>query len=186
MKSLSDKQKQLEQAGLVSTETSYQGRLISVRSERIRDENSHIHQYDVVLHPGAVVILPIDKSGNIHLVKQWRRAAADILIELPAGTLEPGEEPLLCAQRELQEEIGYKARKMTSLGGFFTAPGFCNEYLHLFLAEDLIHSPLQGDDSEKIDPCLLSLEKSLEWIENGRIKDAKTICGIYRYLRWKR
>jgi len=185
MKSLAKQQQQLEQAGVVQVQTSYQGRLISVQSEWIQDENNHVHKYDIVLHPGAVVIIPIHHDGQIHLIKQWRRAAATILVELPAGTLEPGEEPLLCAQRELQEEIGYKAKKMTSLGGFFTAPGFCNEYLHLFLAEELLPSSLQGDDSEKIDPCLLSLEKSLDWIETGRIQDAKTICGIYRYLRWK-
>lgn len=186
MTSLSEQQQLLEKQGLVQMQMNYEGHLISVKSEHIKDQHNHVHQYDIVLHPGAVVMIPIHKNGKIHLVKQWRRAANDILVELPAGTLEKGELPLSCAQRELQEEICYKARRLTSLGGFFTAPGFCNEYLHLFLAEDLLYSPLVGDDSEKIDPCLLSLEESLEWIETGRIKDAKTICGIYRYLRWTR
>jgi ADP-ribose pyrophosphatase len=186
MTNLSKQQQLLEQQGLINTHLQYEGRLISVKSERIKDEQNHIHHYDIVLHPGAVVMIPIHENGSIHLVKQWRRAAGDILVELPAGTLEKNEPPLQCAQRELQEEIGYKAKKMTCLGGFFTAPGFCNEYLHLFLAEDLIPSVLPGDDHEKIDPCLLSLEESLEWIETGRIRDAKTICGVYRYLRWIR
>lgn len=186
MISLSEKQKLLEQTSRVDAACSYEGKLISVRSDRFKDEEDNIHQYDIVLHPGAAVMIPIHKDGKIHFVKQWRRAVQDILIELPAGTLEKNEEPLYCAQRELQEEIGYKARRMTNLGGFFTAPGFCNEYLHLFLAEDLVKSSLIGDDSEKIDHCLLSLEEALEWIEKGKIKDAKTICGVYRYLRWKK
>lgn len=184
MTHLSKQQQLLEQQGLTDSHIHYKGKLISVRSDRIIDQHQHTHQYDIVLHPGAAVMIPVHKNGMIHLVKQWRRAALDILIELPAGTLKQHEQPLQCAQRELQEEIGYKAKKMTSLGGFFTAPGFCNEYLHLFVAEDLIPSSLPGDDSENIDPCLLSLDESLEWIETGKIKDAKTICGIYRYLRW--
>lgn len=184
MISFSKQQQQSEQKGHIDTTSSYKGKLISVRSDRIQDSQGRVHQYDIVLHPGAAVMIPIHEGGKIHLVKQWRRASQEILIELPAGTLENNENPLHCAQRELQEEIGYKAKKMTSLGGFFTAPGFCNEYLHLFLAEELIESPLIGDDSDKIDPCLLSLEEALDWIEQGKIKDAKTICGIYRYFRW--
>lgn len=184
MISLSEKQKLLEEKGCIKTECCYEGRLISVRSDKIKDEKDLVYQYDIVLHPGAAVMIPIHKDGKIHFVKQWRRAIQDILIELPAGTLEKNEEPLYCAQRELQEEIGYKARRMTNLGGFFTAPGFCNEYLHLFLAEDLIKSSLVGDDTEKIDHCLLSLQEALDWIEKGKIRDAKTICGIYRYFRW--
>jgi ADP-ribose pyrophosphatase len=186
MTSLAEKQKLQEQKGHLTTECSYEGRLISVRSDTIKDEKDSIHRYDIVMHPGAVVMIPIHKDGKIHFVKQWRRAAKDILIELPAGTLEKNENPVDCAKRELQEEIGYKAKRMTHLGGFFTAPGFCTEYLHLFLAEDLIKSALIGDDTEKIDPCVLSLQEALDWIEKGRIQDAKTICGIYRYLRWAR
>lgn len=184
MISLSEKQKLLEQTSKVETKSSYEGKLISVRSDTFKDEKGKEFRYDIVMHPGAVVMIPIHKDGRIHFVKQWRRAIQDILIELPAGTLEKNEEPLYSAQRELQEEIGYKARRMTNLGGFFTAPGFCNEYLHLFLAEDLIESFLTCDDSEHIDHCILSLQEALDWIEKGRINDAKTICGIYRYLRW--
>ena len=96
---------------------------------------------EVVTHPGAAAILPIDEEGNLVLIKQWRHAVREILIEVPAGVLEKGEEPIICAQRELQEETGYKAHKLSPLGGFFTASGFCNEYIFLFLAKDFRKLP---------------------------------------------
>lgn len=183
MESQSIRQKNHEENSLISSETIYKGSLISLRSDRIKSLHGSIHQYDIVEHPGAVVIVPIDQDKKIHFVKQYRRASKKILLELPAGTLEKNEEPLYCAQRELQEEIGFKARKITSLGGFYTAPGFCNEYLHLFLAKELEKSPLKGDDSEMIDCVTFTLDEALYLIETGEILDAKTICGIYRYLR---
>lgn len=139
--------------------------------------------FDLVLHPGAVAMIPINAAGQLVLVKQWRRAAMRTLLELPAGTLEPNESPDQCAQRELQEEIGFKAQKITPLGGFFTAPGFCDEYIHLYLAEKLVSSPLLGDDTDEIEVATISLEEALQSIEEGKIVDAKTIVGVYRYSR---
>ena len=128
-------------------------------------------------------MIPINDRGEIHFIQQWRRCPGKILLELPAGVLEPNESPKDCAQRELQEEIGFMANQLTYLGGFFTAPGFCNEYLHLFLAENLTFSPAQAEDTPYIDRCVLSLEKTLEALDQGLIEDAKTLCGILKYLR---
>ncbi|MCH9630700.1 MAG: ADP-ribose pyrophosphatase [Chlamydiia bacterium] len=185
MESQSKLQQKHEENSLISSEVIYKGSLLTVRSDKIKGYVDGIHHYDIVEHPGAVVMIPIDQNGDLHLVKQYRRASKKILLELPAGTLEKNEEPIYCAQRELQEEIGYIAKKMTPIGGFFTAPGFCDEYLHLFLAEELEESSLKGDDSEMIDCVTLTLNEALSLIEEGEIVDAKTICGIYRYLRIK-
>ncbi|PCI91371.1 ADP-ribose pyrophosphatase [Candidatus Aerophobetes bacterium] len=185
MESQSKRQQIHEENSLISSKTIYKGSLITVRNDKVKGLGDAIHDYDIIEHPGAVVMVPVDSNGYLHLVKQYRRASKKILLELPAGTLEKNEEPIYCAQRELQEEIGFKAKKITPLGGFYTAPGFCDEYLYLFLAEELEESSLDGDDSEMIDCVTLTLNEALNLIEEGEIVDAKTICGIYRYLRIK-
>ncbi len=159
----------------------YEGRVVSLRVDTITKPDGHSYKREVIVHSGAVVVVPIDSEGKIILVRQWRRAAARILTELPAGTLEPPEEPIACADRELQEEIGYKANKITPLGGFFSAPGFCTEYLYLFLAEDLSESQLEPDDNEAIDVLRVTLDEALEMIGSGEICDAKSVAGILRY-----
>lgn len=161
-----------------------QGKILSFVTDTVFYDDGQVKTFELALHPGAVVMIPIDSEGNLVFVKQWRRAAKQVIIELPAGTLESQEDPRSCAQRELQEEIGMRSDNILSLGGFFTSPGFCSEYLHLFLASDLISDPLNGDDSDEIDPVIASLEEAKQWIELGKIIDAKTIIGIYRYQNW--
>jgi ADP-ribose pyrophosphatase len=129
--------------------------------------------------------VPVANDGRLLLVKQWRHPAAKVLTELPAGTLEAGEEPRLCAERELQEEAGFKPTTLTSLGGFFSAPGFCTEYLHLFVAEGLVESRLPGDIDEHIELYPVTLDEALALIEDGSICDAKSVAGILRYLAYK-
>ncbi len=139
MKSI--EQRDLEKKSLIDSRWAYQGRVVNLRLDTFQfGEETRVRE--IIHHAGAVVILPIDSKGKILLIQQWRRAVNEILIELPAGTLEPGEEPRATAIRELREETGFDARKLTSLGGFFSCPGFCDEYLHLFVAEDLHPSPL--------------------------------------------
>jgi ADP-ribose pyrophosphatase len=170
-----------EQSSKIESKWIYRGRIISLRADTITSGKEPPSTYDIVLHPGAVVMIPIDDKENIIFVKQWRRAIQKIIIELPAGTLEKEEPPEKCAQRELQEEIGYKAEKLTSLGGFFTAPGFCNEYLHLFLAQDLQKSHSVGDDTDLIDIVSYPLGETLAMIASGEISDAKTIIGVWKW-----
>lgn len=173
-------QEEFEADSFTGSQVVFEGRVINLRlNSYLFDEKPKI--FEIVEHPGAAVIVPIDESGKIILVRQWRRAAEEILIELPAGMLEKEEEPIVCAQRELQEETGFGAHKFTSLGGFYSAPGFCNEFLHLFLAEDLYSAPLPPDENESIDLLLLSLEEILELIRQNQILDAKTVAGILRY-----
>lgn len=160
----------------------HKGRIITlVQDEVFYDNGQEAKVFDMVLHPGAVAMLPINSKGELILVKQWRHAAKKILFELPAGTLEPNEDPINCAQRELREETGYEAKEITLLNSFFTAPGFCNEYIYLYLAKNLHLNPLIGDDSDEIDLITTSLEQAICLIKERKIIDAKTIAGIYFY-----
>ena len=171
---------------LVDSHFVHKGKVISLRLDTYETDNK-TKVYEIVHHPGAVVLIPINSKGHILLVRQWRYAARQYILELPAGTLDiAGEEPLSCAQRELREETGFRAEKLTSLKGFYTTPGFCDEYLHLFLAEDLILDPLPQDDDEDIELITMDLGSALRAIEKGEILDAKSIVGILRYALWKK
>lgn len=169
--------KDLRQTLVSSTEVAA-GRAFKVRRDVIALPDGRQFTRDVVVHPGAVVIAPVLPDGRLVLVRQWRHAAGEALLELPAGTLEPGEAPETTAHRELQEEAGYRAGRLTKLAEFWTAPGFCTELMHLYLAEDLTPSRLAGDDDEEIEVETVLLAEAAAMALSGRIRDAKSICGI--------
>lgn len=162
----------------------HHGKILTIRQDTL-EYGLHKHSFEIIEHPGAVAILPILDTDTVILVSQWRRAANEILLEIPAGTLEKGEDPAACAQRELQEEIGYYAKSLTPYGGFFTAPGFCTEYIHLFLGKSLEERALKGDEDEGIDIVSMTLDKALSLIETGKIRDAKTIATLYKYAFYR-
>lgn len=179
MKSI--QQREQESESKIKEEWVYKGRLINLKLETYKLKDK-LKVAEIIHHPGAVVILPIDTQGRLLLIQQWRRAAKDILIELPAGTLEVNEDPLDCADRELQEETGFKAGKIQPAGGFFVAPGYCDEYLHFYIATDLSPSTLAPDDDELIDLLPVTIKEAKHLIQKNRIKDAKTVAGILKYL----
>ncbi len=162
----------------------HKGKILTIRQDHLEYEGKK-QSFEIIEHPGAVAILPILEK-QILLVSQWRRASGKILLEIPAGTLEPKETPHLCAQRELQEEIGYFAHSLSHFGGFYTAPGFCTEYIHLFLATNLEPKRLEVDEDEGIDVVSISLKEALSLIEENKICDAKTILAIYKYAMGKK
>ncbi|QDS97911.1 NUDIX hydrolase [Adhaeretor mobilis] len=135
----------------------------------------------VVLHPGAAVILPILDDGRICLIRNLRVAVEKTLIELPAGTLDPGEAPLVTAQRELQEETGYTAAKWQELPGFFMSPGILNERMHVFVAEGLSAGDPAREAGEQIENLLLPAEEAIAMAQRGEIEDAKTLATL---LMW--
>ncbi len=140
------------------------------------------HAYEVVEHRGAVVLLPITKNGTTLLVSQWRQALKEIVIELPAGLLEEGETPEDAAKRESQEEIGMYPEKLTHFLTLYSAPGFTNETLHIYLAEDLTPQKLDADETEDITVIEYTFDALLQEIKEGKIKDAKTVAAITQYL----
>lgn len=177
------KQKQLEEEAHVETKYLYEGKVFKLRQDELKFSDQPPHVWDIVEHPGAVAIIPINEKGNLYLIKQWRRAIGKIIYEIPAGTLDEGDDPLSCAERELQEEIGYKAKEFLPMGGIHSAPGFCNEYIHLFIGKNLEPSSLPGDTHEAIDVVEISLEEALDLIDREEITDAKTIAAVLRYAR---
>jgi len=165
----------------LSAELLHEGYILSLYRETVRLLDGRITTRDIVRHNGAVAILPIDAAGNVLLVRQYRQAARRILVELPAGTLEKGEEPEACALRECQEETGYKPGKLIRLGGVFLAPGYSTEYIHLYLATDLTASKLAQDDDEFLDLLRLPLDDVTRMIRTGEIEDAKTVSAMFMY-----
>ena len=161
----------------------YEGRIVTVYEDHMRLDGGREQMWTTIQHPGAVVMVPVDSDGNILLVRQPRPSARDVLLELPAGTREEGEEPVVTARRELQEEIAHDPGVMMPLGGFYSAPGFCDEFLRLFLATDL--SPIEGvepDADEEITVVATPPAAVPDLIRCGEIRDAKSIAGLLRYL----
>jgi ADP-ribose pyrophosphatase len=162
----------------LSSQQVFQGRLIRVRVDRVRLPNGGESSREIVEHHGAVAIVALDGEGNVLLVRQFRKAVERTLLEIPAGTLEPGEDPLECAHRELKEETGCVAGRMEHLGGFYSAPGFCTEYLTLYLATDLTPGPSHAEFDEDIELVRLPLAQAPRLIASGAICDSKSIIGL--------
>lgn len=166
---------------LIRREELHRGRVFVLRRDTLRGADGREQVRDVVAHGGAVVVLA-EHEGELLFVRQTRHAVGEVLLELVAGTLEPGEEPEATAWRELQEEAGFKAGRLERLGEFFSAPGFCTELLHCYLATDLTPSRLPGDEDEDITVERHSLAEALEMARTGRIRDAKTLAGLLLYI----
>jgi ADP-ribose pyrophosphatase len=154
----------------------YAGRVVSLRVDEIALPQGGTALREVVYHPGAVVVAALDSDGHVYLVKQYRHPVRRYLLELPAGGLEPGEEPLAAAKRELREEVGLEAREWTALGSFFSSPGFANERLHAFLARGLLRVPADPDDDEDISVVRYDLTGLLDRLE--AVSDAKTLATL--------
>lgn len=156
----------------------YQGKIINLRHDKVKLPDDRETIREIVEHPGAVAILALTEKKEIVMIKQFRKPAEEVLWELPAGTMEEGEDLLSCARRELEEETGYYSRKIKKLITFFSSPGFCNEKLTLFLAEDLEKRNKNEDDDEFIQVELIKPNEALRLVKENVIKDAKTIIGI--------
>jgi ADP-ribose pyrophosphatase len=148
-----------------------------VRVDEVERADGRHATREIVEHPGAVAILAWD-GARVAMVRQWRHAAGDVLLEIPAGTMEENEEPLATARRELAEEMGITADSWTPGPSFYTAPGFCTERLTLFLATELHEVETRAPDDEQIEREWLSLSQALTGIDDGRVADAKSIAGI--------
>ena len=162
----------------IQREITYHGRAFDVQRVKLRLPNQKETTYDLVEHRGAVVIVPLDSDGNIWFVEQYRLGAKQVLLELPAGTLENGEDPQTCAAREIREEIGMAAGQITPLGEVFITPGYSSERQYLYLAQDLNTDPLQADDDEFLKVCKYPVKTVFEMVKQGKIKDGKTLAAL--------
>lgn len=166
----------------LKSEEIYRGRVITLRKDTIRTAEGKELQREVVAHPGAVMLIA-EENGEMLFVRQYRYAVGEDLLELVAGTVEPGEDPAVTAGRELQEEAGYKAGRLTKLGEIFSAPGFCSEILHIYLAEELTPSRLPGDEDEEITVVRIPLHEAIRMAVAGEMRDAKTLAGVLLYAQ---
>jgi ADP-ribose pyrophosphatase len=163
---------------VISSEVIFEGKVFDVQVDQVRLANGHETRIDVVTHSGAVTMIPIDEEGSIWFVRQYRHATGGILLELPAGTLEQGEDPATTAARECREEIGMAPGRLENLGGFFLAPGYSNEYMHVYLATDLKPDALEPDTDEVIEIEKLTVQEVKAHIREGGFQDAKSLACL--------
>jgi ADP-ribose pyrophosphatase len=180
-----------ESARVLSSKVSYQGPLFRVLTEEVSEPDGKQTTRDVIRHNGSVVIMAVDtsksrKDPRIIMEQQYRHAAGQYLIELPAGKLEPGEDSLDAAKRELIEETGYRAKHWTKLVRYFASPGFLGEWMQVYLAEGLTRGEAEPEDDESIDVAAIPMSKILKLIEKGKILDGKTLVSVMLYDRLRR
>lgn len=165
-----------------ATRRVYRGHVVGMRVDTVETSSGRETIKEVVEHSECVAAVAIDEEDNVLLVRQFRYAVGEFLLEVPAGGIDPGEDPLDAVRRELQEEIGYLPRTIDRLGGFYAIPGYGTEYLHCFVATDLVCSRLTAEDTEGIELVRLPVEQTLQFINSGEICDAKSIAALLMFL----
>jgi len=164
---------------LLASKRIYEGRLVNLRQDAVVLSSGRETVREVVEHPNCVAIVAINSEDNVVMVRQFRKPVEGVLLEIPAGVIEPGEEPQECALRELEEETGYMAGKMERIGGFYSSPGYSTEFLYLFLATDLQKGSTHPDEDEIIEVVSIPWEQIPGLIAKGEVCDAKSIVGLF-------
>jgi len=168
----------------LSSRTIYAGRVVTLNLETVTLPNGATVELEVIHHPGAAAAVPVRDDGAVLLIRQYRHAAGGYIYEIPAGKLNPGEDPKDCAARELEEEIGLRAASLEHLVSFFTTPGFTDEVIHIYQASGFTAGRQKLDEDEVLEVVAFPLEEALAKIQEGTIRDGKTIVGLQAvYLR---
>ncbi len=167
----------------LSTKYIYKGSILNLRIDTVALDNGQTGNREIVEHVDSVGIIAIDQENNIFLIKQFRLPANKFLLEIPAGCVDPGEDSQSTAIRELREETGYTAGTIKKMGGFYLAPGYVNEYMHIYLATDLSYDPLTAEDTEGIELIRQPLTKAAEIALSPEMEDCKSIAAILMYLK---
>lgn len=166
----------------------YKGRAVGFRVDTVRlpDGGKAVREY--LDHPGAVAVVPVLKPGpdpSLLFVRQHRYPVGETTLEIPAGKLDKGENPLPCVYRELEEETGYKPRRVEKLLSYWPTPAFANEIIHIYVADRLVRGRFNPDEDEIIEPVIVTLSRALQLIRQGRIKDSKTLIALLSFARWR-
>jgi ADP-ribose pyrophosphatase len=170
----------------LSSQLIYDGRAVKLRVDTVRMADGREAKREIVEHINCVAIVAVDADDNVLLVKQFRKPVEKELLEIPAGGIDPGEDPVAAVRREMQEETGYLPREVERLGGFYSTPGYCTEYLHLYLATDLVPSQLHAEDTESISVVPVPLGQISQLIASGDICDAKSIAGLCAFMEYQK
>ena len=173
-------------AKVISSKLSFKGRVFNVYTDTLEEPDGHRHIKDVIRHHGSVVILAVDERTNpadpdVILERQYRHAAGQFLIELPAGTRNPGEAPLAAAKREMIEETGYRAKRWTMLLKYFASPGFLGEWMQIYLARDIRQGEAHLEMDENLEVLRMPLSQAMKMVAEGKIHDGKTLIGLSLY-----
>ncbi len=179
--------KRRTKAEVISSKLSYKGKVFSVYTDTVFEPGSdHPNRRDVIRHSGSIVVLAVDEATNsqdpeIILIRQYRHAAGQFLLELPAGRIEVGEAPLAAAKREMIEETGYRARRWTMLTKYFASPGFLGEWMQIYLARDIREGKAAPEQDEQIEIVRMPLSKAMQLVADNMIHDGKTLIGLMLY-----
>lgn len=166
----------------LSSEIAYNGGFIKIKKDKVALSNGKESFREVMLHPGACAVVPVLPDGRIILVRQFRYAFMRTFLEIPAGKIDPGEDILTCARRELSEEIGFDCENMVYMGNIKPSVGCMNEVIHLYLAENLTKRQLTPDEDEDLEIVTITKDEALAMIKSGEIDDAKTVAALLRYF----
>lgn len=170
----------------LSSQPIFSGQVIKLRVDTVEMPGGCQTTREIIEHVDCIAVVAIDNEDNILLVKQFRKPVEKELLEIPAGGIDDGEDPEAAVRREMCEETGYLPRKLESLGGFYSAPGYCTEYLHLYLASDLTPRRLTAEDTESIELVRVPVSQIISLINSGGICDAKSIAGLLRFLEYRK
>lgn len=169
----------------MKTETIYDGKILKLRVDTVELPNMNYSHREIVEHSGSVAIVPLKDDETVYMVKQYRKAVEQVVLEFPAGLIEDGEDPKEAAQRELQEEIGYGAEKLSYINEVFSSPGFTDEKVDIFIAKDLYKSKLKADDDENIEIVEVKIKDLREMIDSFELQDAVSVIGALQILALK-
>jgi len=172
-------------AKILKSEVLYQGKVFRLQRDTVIEPGGVEAVRDIIEHPGSVVVLPVFDDGRLLLIRQYRHSVGEFLWELVAGRKEPNETPVAGARRELLEETGYRAKRLHKLMRVVPTPGFVNEWMWIFAAEGLTAGAAQPEEDERITPRIFTLQQAEKMIERGILRDAKSICGILFYARFR-
>ena len=175
-----------EKAKLLGKRVVHRGNIVDLEVHRIGFEDGVEVELEHVLHPGGAAVVAVDDQGRVALVEQHRHAVGAVLLELPAGKMKRGEEPIRCALRELEEETGVRTDRLETLGAVWTTPGFSDERIWLFYTESLLPGERNLDRDERLDVRWVPFEQALDWALSGRIEDAKSVCALVRAARLRK
>lgn len=164
----------------VKTEEIFEGKIIKLRRDTVELPNGNLATREVVEHPGGVAIVALTDGGQVYVENQYRHPFERIVTEIPAGKLDPGEDPLECGKRELREETGLVAGRYDYLGAFMVSPGFCREWIHIYLARDLSQGEAELDPDEFLEVYPIPMDTLLDMIMEGQVTDGKTVIGVLK------
>lgn len=170
----------------LSSKIVFDGRAVKLRVDTIQMPDGRQTTREIVEHGACIAVIAVDKDDNILLVSQYRDAVGKELLEIPAGGVDPGEDAETAVKREMQEETGYLPRKLVKLGGYYLAPGYSTEYMHLYFAADLVPGRLVAEDTEDITVVKVPVSQIRKLLTSGKISDGKSIAGLYMFLEHRK